>query len=87
MSSKVNPVAWARLQAMATELNARTHAKYWVGHSRTRGTLSGYRITPSQDVSDCCEILGSGEDERVKDKLHWFATFYPEIYSGVIEGG
>jgi hypothetical protein len=84
LTSDVNPVAWVRLQSMATALQARTYTRRWVGCGK-RGTLGGYQITVSQDVANACEILGRGTDEQVKVGLHWFATFYPAVYSEVME--
>jgi len=69
---------------MNSLLAQRTRTRRWVGQGR-RGTLSGYQITVSADVQDTCRILGSGDDEQIKARLHWFATFYPAIYSEVID--
>lgn len=72
-----NPVAWRRLSAITQEHANRIGPCYIRMWPRPQ-------ISVPEAIEENCEILGSGDDERIKYRLHWYQTFHPELFASVL---
>lgn len=72
--------AWSRLQALSIE-----HAKK-LG-AQIGGSYRHRQHFPQEVIRENVEILGRGDDEEIKNRIHWYITFHPEIFDATSQYG
>ncbi len=70
--------AWTRLQALSCA-HANQIGPVYGSFGRRR-----YVCVP-EEIKDNCEILGEGDEERIKDRCMWYLTYYPALFAAVLQ--
>ena len=67
---------WRRLQALSCAHAAMIGPQY--------GAFGRRRyVMPPEVIKENCEILGLGDEERIKARIHWYLTYYPRVFDAV----
>ncbi len=75
---------WSRLQALSCAHNAKIGPQG--GHWLHRTGRFVQRSVPF-DIEENVKILARGDDAELKDRVHWYITFHPDIFEMVSRGG
>ncbi len=70
--------AWTRLQALSC-----AHAKQ-IGPVYGSFGKRRYVHVP-EEIKENCEILGSGDEERIKNRSLWYLTYHPALFAAVLQ--
>jgi hypothetical protein len=66
---------WSRLQRVSLYHAAKLY-------SESVHAKNPRHVSVPEVIKENVEILGKGTEEEVKARIHWYITFYPEIFSG-----
>ncbi len=72
---------WKKLQSLSAVHAAQLGV-------RPGGTYRHRTHTPPEVIRENCEILGRGDETEIKNRIHWYLTFHPEVFDpGSKQGG
>ena len=74
--------AWMRLQKLSEHhaLQLWRAGQYGIGRYHGR---SGQRAmyTVPEAIEENCKILGRGDEAEIKNRIFWYVTFHPNVFS------
>lgn len=71
---------WSRLQALSCEHANRLGKQPTFPLIRSLGMRYQSGHNPPMVIVENIEILTRGDDEEMKSRVHWYITFYPEVF-------
>ena len=68
---------WVKLQ----NINLRLAAAIYQKSKRGYGKRDSRTNRVPEVIAETCEILGRGDEEEIKNRIHWLRTYYPDSFN------